>query len=79
MSFYRYIFSAKVFHIRVHIHFVKRAILFHMLKTPLKVFKNQAFAPTFRVEFHTFHRVFNREEIFRAEAAVLFVKFKSEI
>ena len=50
-----------------------------MLKTPLKVFKNQAFAPTFRVEFHTFHLVFNREKIFRAEAAVLFVKFKSEI
>jgi hypothetical protein len=50
-----------------------------MLKTPLKVFKNQASAPTFRVEFHTFHRVFNREEIFRAEAAVLFVKSKSEI
>ena len=71
--------SAKVFHIRVHIHFVNPLDLFHMLKSPWKMFKNPVSAPTFRVEFHTLHRVFNGFDFCGVKRAVLFVNFKSEI
>ena len=69
----------KVFHIQTALPSVYPPCFFHKLKTLWRKFKTQVFKPVFRVEFHTFHQVFNREDFSRAEAAVLFVKFKSEI
>ena len=71
--------KAKVFHIQQAIQSVIRLNFFHMLKTRWKMFKNQVCTPTFRVEFHSFHRVFNFSGSTRKLSAVLFVKFKSEL
>ena len=49
-----------------------------MLKMWWKMFKNQALTPTFRVEFHNFHKVFHGAVPTGCGTAVLFVKFKSE-
>lgn len=58
---------------------VKSRSLFHMLKTRWRKFKSPVLKPVLRVEFHTFHRVFNIPVRPVCFSCVQFVKYKSEI
>ena len=61
------------------IHSVNSLRFFHKLKTQWKVCKSLAVAPVFRVEFHTFHKVFHNLISTGSEPCIHFVIFKSEL
>ena len=70
---------AKVFHIQTALPSVYPPCFFHKLKTLWRKFKTQAFKPVFRVEFHTFHKVFHNLISTGSESFIHFVIFKSEL
>ena len=69
----------KVFHIQTALPSVYPPCFFHKLKTLWRKFKTQAFKPVFRVEFHTFHKVFHNLISTGSEPFIHFVIFKSEL
>lgn len=69
----------KVFHIQTALPSVYPPCFFHKLKTLWRKFKTQAFKPVFRVEFHTFHKVFHNLISTGSEPCIHFVIFKSEL
>ena len=68
-----------VFHKKPCIQVVKGSCFFHKLKTLWRTCKSPALTPLFRVDFHTFHRVFHKPFSTRGKPLVHFVIFKSEL